>query len=425
MEKHVSKNMIYVESFLHICDGKVMLENLETIHWPQLMRPLSAASIALGRLACALEATTLHPTWLWREITRVSVLIAQANGYHARVDQLRLALIGAPLERDQKTPGLAAAQRVFLASAPLFRKLRDVDSKVILWPSFWSEVGSEPAKAGRAPRRAEHGSGLERAGEVAADRDPFGEEEPERDQLMKLVRDLSAFAEDGQRPALLNLLIDLKKHAATRKLPPPLVRIAMPLALAEAGLVPRAAPGLLGGRRLALGFSRAAPAEKPLSDWLRDGLDALAKEAEQSYRRLLELTRQHQAWHDALAKEGLRKHARVPKALDLLAATPVVSIGMVASHLSCSHVTAGRVVERLLALGILIEQTSRVRHKVYIAGDLPRESQGSGGLEGALSVSAPLRPVDVDALSPTLDDVFADLDRRAALTKARLSEEAG
>lgn len=402
-----------------------MLDNLETIHWPHVVRPLSAASMALGRLAHALEESQLHPTWLWREITRVSVLIAQANGYHARVDQLRMALIGVPLQREQKTSGLAAALRVFLDSAPLFRRGRYTDSESSPWPQFWHDEGPSvsnrvPGNRGSLPPQTDPNAV---ADHQVADR--AGEERRGRDQLTKLVRELSAFAEDGQRPALLNLLIDLKKHAAIKTLPPPLVRIAMPLALAETGLVPKAAPGLLGGRRLPLGFTRATPAEKPLSDWLKDALEALAKEAEQSYRRLLELTRQHRAWQEALAKEGLRRHSRAPKALDLLAATPVISINMIASHLSSSHVTAGRVVERLIATGILIEQTSRVRHKVYMAGDLAMERRGDADLDGALSVSAPLRPVDVDALNATLDDVFADLDRQAALTKARLSERVG
>ena len=388
-----------------------MISNPKTINWPVLSRPYGRAERALGRLAHGLETSPLHATWIWREITRVSVAIAQAGGYHAKVDQLRLALIGAPLASEDNTPGLAAAKRVFLASAPLFRPIGHADSKSAPWPRFWQDE----------PRSAQSGASdgwSMRAGEAG----PAEKEAHERDQLVALVRELAGFADDGQRPALINLLVDLRKHSATRHLPPALVRIALPLALAKAGLVPKGAPGLLGGRRLPLGLSRAASSEKPLSNWLAKALEDLRGEADQSYRRLVELTSQHQAWHAALAKEGLRKHARTPKVLDLLMATPVLSIGLVACHLGCSHVAAGHAVARLVDLGILIEQTSRARHKVFIAGDLPVDARRETGPTAALATSEPIRPVDVDALTATLDGVFADLDRQTELAKARLNE---
>ena len=98
---------------------------------------------------------------------------------------------------------------------------------------------------------------------------------------------------------------------------------------------------------------------------------------------------------------------------------------LVASHLGCSHVAASNAVARLVDLGILIEQTSRARHKVFIAGDLPVDAREDVGLSASLSLSEPLRPVDVDALAATLDGVFADLDRRTELAKARLAEAGG
>lgn len=408
-----------------------MFDNVEMIRWPDVVRPLSTASMALGRLAHGLETTPLHATWLWREITRVAVTIAQAGGYRAKVDHLRLALIGAPIEREDNTTGLAAAKRVFLASAPRFRTIGQADSDSVLWPEFWTShqpdgendeltpaAGNGPSGDGGLLDEAQ-GSG--RAGES----DGSTEEMHERDRLLVLVRELAAFADDGHRPALINLFIDLRKHAGTRHLPPGLARIALPLALVEAGLVPKAVPGLLGGRRLPLGFSHSVAAEKPLTDWLKQALDELAVEADQSYRRLIELISQHQAWHAVLAKERLRRHALAPRALDLLAATPVLNIGLVASHLDCSHVAAGKVVERLVDLGILIEQTSRARHKVFIAGDLPRPTPGDEDMDHTLVASAPLKPVDVDALNATLEGVFADLDRKNQLSAARLTEAKG
>ena len=154
---------------------------------------------------------------------------------------------------------------------------------------------------------------------------------------------------------------------------------------------------------------------KPLSDWLALGLGELSREADQSYRRLAELTSQHRAWHAHLATAGLRRHARAPGALDLLAATPILSIGLVAQHLGCSHVAAGRIIERLVDLGILNEQTSRSRHKVFIAGNLRAPSAGEAELDAPLAVSDPAPRVDVDAIGATFDGLFADLDR---LTRA-------
>ena len=389
------------------------LDRVDSLSPSVLLRSYGKAERALGRLAHGLETNPLHQSWLWREITRVSVLIAQAGGYHAKVDQLRSALIGAPLALEDNTPGLAAARRVFLAATPLFRAHSQADSNAALWPPFWRDDGAfdDEDRAARA-----HG----RPDEV----DRAGEESHARGWLAVLVRDLAGFADDGRRPALINLFVDLREHAAVRALEPSLVRIVPPLALAEAGLVPKAAPGLLGGRRLPLGLSRAGTVEQPLTEWLKQALEALTVEADQSYRRLSALTSQHQAWHHALAKEGLRRHAKAPGALDLLAATPVLTIGLTARHLGCSHVAAGGIVGRLVDLGILIEQTSRSRHKVFVAGDLPAESRGEAAGSAPLSVSEPAALVDVDALGATLDGLFADLDRLNERCNDRVKEGA-
>jgi biotin operon repressor len=383
-----------LKSFRYFALISPMLGSPESLAWPLLARPYGQAERALGRLACALEATSLHPTWLWREIARVAVAIAQASGRHAKVDQLRMALIGAPIDLEDNTSGLAAAKRIFLAAAPLFRAGRQTDSKDALWPQFWDLEGGDAASEAEDPEPARAGEG-----------------DRERERLIALVKELVGFADDGRRPALINLLVDLRRHAAARRLPPHLMRLALPLALAEAGVAPKAAPGLLGGRRLPLGMSRASPEATPLADWLALALGELALEADQSHRRLIELTRQHQAWRGALSKEGLRRHARAPAVLDLLAATPVLSIGLVARHLGCSHVAAGKIMEKLRDLGVLIEQTARSRHKIFVAGDLAAPIQGEADPDAPLSFSEPAPAVDMDAIGATLDGLFADLER--------------
>lgn len=407
-----------------------MLENADTINPSVLLRPYGKAERALGELAFALRATPLHTTWLWRELTRISVVIAQIHGHRVRVSQLRLALIGAPLERDHNTSGLAAAKRVFLAAEPLLlQSLPKTDSTWTLLPAFWHDEDTE-----QVLDDSEATTGSDRAGEVARPQQvawsqrEAGPLQGARKQLQDLVRDLVGFADDGKRPALINLLADLKKHAAgpaAKRLPAPLVRIALPLALHEAGLVPKTAPGLLGGVRLPLGMSPALTLDQPLAEWLKAALEALADEADLSRRRLLELGRQHQAWHQALAKEGLRRHAKAPRALDLLTATPVLSIGLVARHLGCSHVAAGQIISRLADLGILIEQTSRSRHKVFVAGDLPAPAQHDEFGDEPLVRSEPAPLLDVDAVIATLDGLFADLDRLSQRAKDRTRMDGG
>ena len=348
-----------------------------------------------------------------------------------------MMLIGVPIDRDDNTTGLAAAKRTFLAAAPLFRTGQQTNSMSELWPRFWEadrpqgdDEGGEVLRPGSDALSVDQaeppsvGSVPEGAGQVARPQRVAWPQQGDQDRhrLIALVRELAGFADDGRRPALINLLVDLRRHAATRRLPAPLVRLALPLALAETAILPKPAPGLLGGRRLPLGLSRASMTAKPLSDWLALGLGELSREADQSYRRLAELTSQHRAWHTHLATAGLRRHARAPGALDLLAATPILSIGLVAQHLGCSHVAAGRIIERLVDLGILNEQTSRSRHKVFIAGNLRAPSAGEAELDTPLAVSEPASRVDVDAIGATFDGLFADLDRLQERTQTTLSE---
>ena len=93
-----------------------------------------------------------------------------------------------------------------------------------------------------------------------------------------------------------------------------------------------------------------------------------------------------------------------------------------ARHAGCSTVAAGRIVERLMDLGILLAATSRSRHKVYIAGDLPQRPRGEAELDAPLAVSDPAPRVDVDAVGAMLNGLFADLDRLNERTKTTLAE---
>ena len=124
--------------FWVFCFVILMFDRTDSVHWPDVVRPLAKAERALGRLAQALDTTRLHQTWLWREMTRTAATIAQNSGHQVSQDQLRMALIGAPVDPDDNTTGLAAAKRIFLAAAPLFRAHQQTDSKEALWPQFWA-----------------------------------------------------------------------------------------------------------------------------------------------------------------------------------------------------------------------------------------------------------------------------------------------
>ncbi|MGI9510056.1 MAG: hypothetical protein ACR2QJ_12000 [Geminicoccaceae bacterium] len=374
-----------------------MLDRPDIPHWPPLLRPLAAASTALGGLAHALGATPIHRAWLWREITRTSVKISQFSGYRVLMSRLMQSLAGVPLEPGEDDAGLAAARRVFLVAAPLFRNDGKVDSTgahLELFAPLWADhrPGADGSASQEVPDR--HSATGERVGEGDA----------ARQRLMLLVRELTAFAGDGVRPDLIDLFLELRRHAAARRLPGSQARLALPLALAGAGLVPKAAPGLLGGR-----LSLAPSAEEAVTPWLARGLGELGKEANWARRRLAALTDQHRAWHARLADAGLRRHSRAPAVLDLLAATPVLSASLVARHLGCSAMGASKILWRLADLGIVTEATPRARWKIYLAGDLTAPDRDAP--EALLALSEPMPVIDFEAIDASLDALFSDLER--------------
>jgi len=66
----------------------ILFEFTDAPSWSELARPCGEAERALGQLAHALDVTQPHPTWIWREITRTYLTIAQTSD----IDQLRMAL---------------------------------------------------------------------------------------------------------------------------------------------------------------------------------------------------------------------------------------------------------------------------------------------------------------------------------------------
>lgn len=395
-----------------------MINRTDLPHLPALLRPLADASAALGHLACALETTRLHHAWLWRETARVAAKISQFSGHRVQIGRLVQALAGVPLEPAEDDAGLAAARRVFLTAVPLFQASSSVESTDVhreLFQPLW------PLDRGCGP---EDGNGQDTA---CSDRNRPGVGDDKaadgvaaEDELRLFVHDLTDMAGLDSRPALLDLFLELRRHPATRRLPIGLARLALPLALHQAGVVPKAVPALIGGRLpLRAGWSPAE--EDAITPWLARGLAALAEEAADAGRRLGELVERHRSWHACLAEVGLRCHARSPVVLDLLAATPVLSASLVARHLGCTSQGAGAMLRRLAELGIVSEATSRARWKIYVAGDLKPPAVGEGEGECPLVPSAPAPEFDHDALEATLDGLFADLERLNLRTRKTLA----
>jgi hypothetical protein len=242
------------------------------------------------------------------------------------------------------------------------------------------------------------------------------------------VRELVGFAGQARRPALLDLLLDLRRHGTPRRLPPSLARLALPLALHRANLVPKAAPGLLGGRlplaaASPLAAGRTSTEGEGVTAWLARALTALGKEAEAASGRLVELTSQHCAWHKVLRQAGPRGHSRAPAVLDLLAITPVLSASLVARHVGCTPQGASGILQQLAELGVLIQATTRSRWKIFLASDLALAERDALGTEAPVALGERLPDVDREAIETTLDELFADLERldkraKAALTSA-------
>ncbi len=184
-----------------------------------------------------------------------------------------LHLAGVTVEAGLDGTGLAAAWRVFLAAAPLLRSGHQLESTSThlevfepLWPGDASGADELPDEDPNLGQTDEAGTG-------------------ERDQLLTLVRELAGFAGIEARPALLDLFLELRRHTTARRLPPSYARLALPLSLHQAGLVPEAAPGLLGGR-LPLKATGLSGEPEPLTPWLARGLSELTRETEVACRRL-------------------------------------------------------------------------------------------------------------------------------------------
>lgn len=108
--------------------------------------------------------------------------------------------------------------------------------------------------------------------------------------------------------------------------------------------------------------------------WMADFLVALADEAQDGLQLLMDLER---AWFAARASvAGRRRHSRAAAAVDVLAASPLVSASSLATGLDMAVTNAASLLAAFCAAGIAVEVTHRSKRRLYgLAGLAPLRLQ--------------------------------------------------
>jgi hypothetical protein len=130
-------------------------------------------------------------------------------------------------------------------------------------------------------------------------------------------------------------------------------------------------------------------------------LTALAGEAEDGLQLLTDLER---AWFTARASVGgRRRHSRAAVAVDILAATPLVSAASLATGLGMAVNNAAALLEAFCAAGFAVEVTHRCRRRLFgLAALAPLRAQ----------VAQPYRPPAI----PPADTAIEPLPPLPSLT---------
>ena len=173
----------------------------------------------------------------------------------------------------------------------------------------------------------------------------------------------------------------------------------------------------------------ALGAETPFerSLWLPVFLRALAAEAADGRQLLMDLER---AWFTArTAIAGRRRDSHAAAAVDLLAATPLLSASSLAAGLGIAVKTAIRLLDGLVAAGVAVEVTHRSKRRLFgLQGMTPlghavappyRPEPGRGRGRPPLLVDAPERPpAPLPPLTPVARKEFDYSDIEAAMAQA-------
>ena len=268
-----------------------------------IVTALEAAAVAVGRLDAALAGNPLRRAWtFWSELDAAR-RHAEADG--RRVDLFRLAahLHGLPL------------------------RLGDTAS---------------------APERGREIAGLNYAIEL---RSWMAAPDPEQVRLREIALD-SLRAEERGQPVLAAAARGMLNWLAGQG-SRPAIRTAVPLYLRDRGITIHALAAVTGGDAL-----RAGP-DDPDGFTVRF-LETVQREAAEGRDLLLTMERE---WREARIRvdhrAGARSNSRLPAAVDLLAASPLLSISALAEALGCSVEGASRMLDSLVQLEVAAEVTGR------------------------------------------------------------------
>ena len=214
------------------------------------------------------------------------------------------------------------------------------------------------------------------------------------------------------------------------------VRAALPVALQTTGMTRTLLPILAGADTL--------HPDSPMDEegWLLAFARSLEREAEEG---VVTLRRLEQAWRAARAALGPRRStSRLPAAVDLLAAAPLLGPVRLAALRGCSVRGAGVMLAELVDCGAAVEVTGRGSHRLYglpghagIRGETagPRRYGHRRGRPPRSVVSEPVsapellpapappaRPERLEIDYGALDALIADTDRAIARVRRRLAD---
>lgn len=359
-------------------------------HWSGAGHTIERAALALGRLDAALDGHPLRPGWQFRTELDAACRCAAADGH--RVDPVQFAVVanGLTLDPEARHGSVALAWALEIRGALSAAEWRR-----------WSVPRGLPIDAMRGRR-----------GRPFKSPDParlrlrlIGERQARTAGLRELRSALDMLrAAGGNRPVLLGAALGahgwLDRGGSRNAL-----RGALPLFLAQRSVSRTPLYGLTGAAAL----DGAAPADR--DRWIVCFLTALADEAADGLLRLRALERAWTAVRRRLdaARQGddasgqpssqpaLRSSSRLPHAVDLLAATPLLGPAALGRSLGITRAGASRMLARLAGLEMALEITGRGSHKLYALPDL-------AGLRGELRRPPPRRPAAAARLDEGSND---------------------
>lgn len=146
-------------------------------------------------------------------------------------------------------------------------------------------------------------------------------------------------------------------------------RILLPLMLVAEGYPPVYLAGYLKANQSRYyELLGNAQLKEDWAPWVRFMALAVTDACQDAISTAQDLAQLRATWQQRLS--GLRRNASALHALDVLLATPVITVNSLKSVLGVSFPAANGAIEQLLAHDIVTEPTARHRNRVFVAGEL-------------------------------------------------------